>query len=82
MCLGESCSGIKKAKFSKHLPEVEKAFGDTAAKLNMGEKDELTLENVLSGTNMNPFQSLFELFICRGGKTSPGRRRPWGLLSC
>eukprot|EP00039_Didymoeca_costata_P021734 m.2888 g.2888 ORF g.2888 m.2888 type:complete len:526 (-) comp2609_c0_seq2:796-2373(-) len=44
---GESCSGIKKAKFSKHLPEVEKAFGDTAAKLNMGEKDELTLENVL-----------------------------------
>lgn len=45
---GEHCSGLTKAKINKHGHLVEKDFGDTAAKLTMSEKEEVTLENILS----------------------------------
>jgi len=47
---GDSCSGLARAKLNSHGHKAEAAFGDTNAKLTMGEKAECDLDNIFRET--------------------------------
>ena len=47
---GDSCSGLQRAKLNSHGDKARSAFGDTNAKLTMGEKSECELDNIFKET--------------------------------
>lgn len=47
---GDSCSGLNRAKLNSHGDKAKAAFGDTNAKLTMGEASECDLDNIFQET--------------------------------
>jgi hypothetical protein len=61
---GDSANGLARAKLNKHVGAATAAFGMVNATVTMGEKSEMTLDNILSETKARCafFRSRMPLF--------------------